>query len=343
MNGAFVIAEGGLNHNGRFDLAEKLVDLAAEAGADAVKFQAYVSEDIISVDAEKAKYQKENSGPEGETQLQMAKKLELPLDDFAKLKKRCDDRGVVFLTTPFDLPSLKVIASLAPALKISSGEITHKAFVKACAKTGKPVILSTGMSTLDEVRHAVEWLGDGPKAANGFPPLTLLHCTTNYPANVEDLNLRAMLTLRDAFALPVGYSDHSLGIEASIAAVAMGATVIEKHFTIDRSMDGPDHRASLDPNDLAAMIRAIRNVEKALGDGVKKPTASELPVRDVARRSLVAAKPLKAGERLTPDNVRCKRPGTGIQPAELEEALGKTLRRDLREDQVINWDDLDDE
>ncbi len=267
----FIIAEAGVNHNGDINLAKKLIDVAKEAGADAVKFQTFKSEKVISKFAQKAEYQKETTG-ESDTQLDMVKKLELPYKDFKELKKYCDEVEINFMSTPFDLDSIEFLNELnIDVFKIPSGEITNLPYLIKIAQTNKPIIMSTGMSTLDEIEAAINILRQ-----NGSGEITLLHCTTEYPAPYKDVNLRAMKTLRERFKVNVGYSDHTKGIEIPIAAVAMGAAVIEKHFTLDRNMEGPDHKASLEPDELKAMVQAIRNVESALGDGIKRPTESEI-------------------------------------------------------------------
>jgi N,N'-diacetyllegionaminate synthase len=319
-----VIAEAGVNHNGSLDMALRLVDAAAEAGADVVKFQTFKSEQVVSPVAPKANYQLETTGS-SESQLEMVKKLELPPAAFADIQQHCHRRGIVFLSSPFDRDSVDLLQSLGVvAFKIGSGELTNLPFLSYVAAKGKPLILSTGMSNLDEVAIAV----DAVKAA-GNRDLVVLHCVSNYPAAPSSVNLRAMKTLEEKFAVPVGYSDHTEGIVIPLAAVSLGASVIEKHFTLDRSLPGPDHRASLEPRELAEMVRGIRAVEAALGDGVKKPMDEELSTAAVARRSLVAACDLHAGTVLTENMIAIRRPGTGLSPAFLPQLIGRRLQHDL--------------
>jgi len=335
-NPAFIIAEAGVNHNGDLKIAHELVDVAAEAGADAVKFQTFIAEKSITSDAIKADYQRISTGNE-ESQLEMARKLELSFDDFRTLKRYCDERGIVFLSTPFDLESVDFLHSLrVPALKIASGDLTNHPLLRHVASKGVPVIISTGMSDMEEVKEATEVVRSG-----GNDRIVLLQCVTNYPADPADVNLRAMQTMAEAFNVPVGYSDHTLGIEVAIGAVALGACVIEKHFTLDRNLAGPDHRASLEPRELEALVHAVRRVEAALGDGIKMPAASEASNAAVARRSLVAACDIKAGTVITPELTACKRPGTGLPPKMLDRVLGKTALVDLREGTLLKLDMFD--
>ncbi|HHE04901.1 MAG TPA: N-acetylneuraminate synthase [candidate division WOR-3 bacterium] len=331
----FIIAEAGVNHNGDIRLAYKLVDAAKEAGADAVKFQTFKAENVVSKIAEKAEYQRETTNSE-ESQYEMIKKLELSFEDFVKIKDYCDKKGIIFLSTPFDYESVDFLENFVPVYKIGSGEITNLPFLEYIAKKGKPIILSTGMSTLGEVEEAVKTIIN----VNSSLPLVLLHCVSSYPAKYEDVNLKVMLTLKEAFELPVGYSDHTLGIEIPIAAVALGAKIIEKHFTLDRGLPGPDHKASLEPDELKKMVKAIRNVEKALGSGVKKPAQSELKVMKVARRSIVAAGDIRAGEVVKESDIFIKRPGTGIPPKFKEIIIGMRLTRDVKKDNPFNWEDF---
>ncbi|MGF7400331.1 N-acetylneuraminate synthase [Thermoanaerobacterium thermosaccharolyticum] len=326
----FIIAEAGVNHNGDIENAKKLIYVAKKSGADAVKFQTFKSEKVISKFAQKAEYQKETTG-ESDTQLDMVKKLELPYKDFKELKKYCDEVEINFMSTPFDLDSIEFLNELnIDVFKIPSGEITNLPYLIKIAQTNKPIIMSTGMSTLDEIEAAINILRQ-----NGSGEITLLHCTTEYPAPYKDVNLRAMKTLRERFKVNVGYSDHTKGIEIPIAAVAMGATVIEKHFTLDRNMEGPDHKASLEPDELKAMVQAIRNVESALGDGIKRPTESEIKNIAIARKSIIAKRDIKKGEIFTEENITVKRPGNGISPMKWFEVLGKTAVRDFKEDELI--------
>jgi N-acetylneuraminate synthase len=310
-----VIAEAGVNHNGNLEMALRLVDAAAEAGADVVKFQTFKSEEVISPVAPKAAYQVQTTGA-AESQLEMVRKLELPPAAFATIDRHCRERGLLFLSTPFD----RDIA----AFKIPSGEVTNLPFLTYVAKQRKPVIMSTGMSTLDEVAAAVKVV-----LAAGTGELALLHCVSNYPALASSVNLRAMKTLEQRFGVPVGYSDHTEGIEISLAAAALGACIVEKHFTLDRTLPGPDHRASLEPRELAALVRGVRSIESALGDGRKVPAAEELNTAAVARRSLVAVRDLAAGTILTEENIVIRRPGTGLPPSTLPTVLGRRLRQDV--------------
>ncbi|MCR5202611.1 MAG: N-acetylneuraminate synthase [Lachnospiraceae bacterium] len=324
-----IIAEIGVNHNGSFETAKKLIDVAKEAGADIAKFQTAKLDSLVSKKAHMAEYQKENMGVE-KSQKDMLKELLLSFEDFKKLSDYCKEVGIKFLSTPFDIESIRFLDELQDIWKIPSGEITNFPYLVEIAKTGKKIILSTGMCTLDEVENALNVLKN-----NGASDITLLHCTTDYPTAMEDVNLNAMLTLKNEFNLPVGYSDHTKGIEVSVAAVAMGARVIEKHFTLDRNMPGPDHKASLEPEELKALVSSVRNVEKAKGSFEKKPTAAEFKNREVARKSIVAAKYIKKGDLFTEDNLTTKRPGDGISPMRWEEFLGKTADRDYEEDDLI--------
>ena len=325
----YIIAEAGVNHNGSFETACKLVDAAKSAGADCIKFQTFKSENLVSHNARKADYQKNTTG-DG-SQLEMLKKLELSYDEFISLKKYCDEVGICFLSTPFDLESIDFLNSVDMLFwKIPSGEITNLPYLLKVAKTGKEVILSTGMSNLDEVGAALDVLKE-----NGAGTITLLHCTTEYPAPFIDVNLRAMQTMRDKFGLDVGYSDHTPGIEIPVAAVAMGATVIEKHFTLNRNMEGPDHKASLEPDELAAMVKAIRNVEMAIGTGEKVPSVSEKKNMPIARKSIIASRNIKKGEKLTKANLTTKRPGNGISPMKWNDVVGTYAIRDFEEDELI--------
>lgn len=330
MNSTLIIAEAGVNHNGNFNLACKLVDEAKKAGADIVKFQTAIPEKVISKFAEKADYQKKTTGS-GESQLEMVRKITLPYNDFVKLKKYCEYKEIAFLSTPFDLSSIEFLEELGCSLwKIPSGEITNLPYLTKIAKTHKEIILSTGMSTIGEVEEAIKVLND-----NGAGKISLLHCTTEYPASIEEVNLNAMKTMQQKFGLDVGYSDHTKGIEISIAAVALGAKIIEKHFTLDRMMNGPDHKASLEPDELAALVKAIRNVELAMGNGVKEPSESEKKNISIARKSIIAARTIKAGEIFTEENLTIKRPGNGINPMRWYEVIGTKAIRDFIEDELI--------
>jgi N,N'-diacetyllegionaminate synthase len=318
---SFVIAEAGVNHNGSIDLGRKLIDVAVEAGADAVKFQTFKADKLASASAPKAKYQIDNTGT-SESQHEMLRKLELTPAMQDAMAAHCRERGILFLSTPFDADSADELEAIGvPAFKVPSGEITNIPLLKHIARKGKPMIVSTGMAYLGEVETALRAIVEERNDA-----VAVLHCVSNYPAADADVNLRAMATMADAFRVPIGYSDHSAGIAISLAAVALGATIIEKHFTIDRTLPGPDHVASLEPNELRDLIRGIRSVEAALGDGIKRPTAAEASTADVARRSLVAARPLAAGTVLAEDHIAILRPGTGLAPAMLPQLVGRTLR-----------------
>ena len=329
MQKVLIIAEAGVNHNGDINLAKRLIDEAKKAGADIVKFQTFNPQKLASKNAKMAEYQKKNLGVE-ESQETMLSKLTLTKEEYIELAEYCRLIGIKFLSTPFDIESIKFLNGLQDIWKIPSGEITNYPYLVEIARTGKEIILSTGMSSLEEVQDAIDVL-----KKNGAGEITVLHCTTNYPTPMEDVNLRAMLTLRGKFGCAVGYSDHTNGIEIPVAAVAMGATVIEKHFTLDRNMEGPDHKASLEPDELNAMVSAIRNVEQALGDGNKVPAASEKANIAVARKRIIAARNIKIGEIFTEDNITTKRPGTGISPMRWNEVLGQKAIRDFEEDELI--------
>jgi N,N'-diacetyllegionaminate synthase len=332
----FVIAEAGVNHNGDLDLARRLVDVAATAGADAVKFQTFAAERVAAREAPKADYQRQTTSAE-ESQQQMLRRLELSPAAHRELQAHAVGRGLTFLSTPFDEASADLLDALGvPAIKIGSGEVTNLPFLQHVARKGRPVILSTGMSSLDEVGAAVAAVRE-----TGNAELILLHCVSEYPARAIDANLRAMQTLADAFGTPVGYSDHTPGLEVALAAVALGASVIEKHFTLDRTLPGPDHRASLEAAQLTELVRGIRLVEQALGNGVKAPTSGELANRVVARRSLAAAVDLPAGLSLTRESLCALRPATGIPPASLPAVLGRKLTRPRRAGELIAWSDLE--
>jgi N,N'-diacetyllegionaminate synthase len=329
-----VIAEAGVNHNGDIDRAVALVDAAADAGADVVKFQTFRADKLVTPSAPKAEYQKratELGGPE--SQHAMLRKLELNVAAHERLIARAREKGIEFLSTGFDLESLELLRSLAmQRMKVPSGEITNLPYLRQVAGFGKPVILSTGMASIEEIGTAVEVLEAGgiPRSA-----MTILHCTTAYPTPMQSVNLRAMQTLATTFDCAVGYSDHTEGIEVSIAAVAMGAVVVEKHFTLDRSLPGPDHRASIEPDELRRMVEAIRNIELALGDGIKRVAAAESENMAIARKSLVAARAIRAGEAFSPDNMTVKRPGTGLSPMRWDDVVGMKARRDFAPDELI--------
>jgi N,N'-diacetyllegionaminate synthase len=332
MSNVFVIAEAGVNHNGSLALAKKLVDVAVDAGADAVKFQTFKADKLVSKSAKKAEYQKQTSSSD-ESQYEMIKKLELNEQAHLELIDYCNQKQIMFLSTPFDHDSIDLLNGLGmPIFKIPSGEITNLPYLRHVGRLGKEVIMSTGMADLGEVEDALDVLVQYgvPKAK-----LTVLHATTEYPCPVEDVNLRAMETIRSAFGVMVGYSDHTQGIDVPIAAVAMGASVIEKHFTLDREMEGPDHKASLEPDELKAMVRGIRRVSNALGDGIKKPSKSEAKNMDIARKSIVASRLIKSGETFSIDNLTIKRPGSGISPMRWDEVIGQVAQKDYQSDDLI--------
>jgi len=329
----FIIAEAGVNHNGDLALAKKLIDAAAGSGADAIKFQTFRASHLVTRDARKADYQKKND-PDGATQFTMLENLELPESDFKKLSAHAKRKGIIFLSTAFDDGSLDLLIRLGvPAFKIPSGEITNFPMMEKIARGKKPVILSTGMSTLEEVKSAVACLRD-----HGCSEIVLLHCTTSYPAPAGSVNLRVLDTLRGAFHLPVGYSDHTEGILVPVAAVARGACVIEKHITLDRTLPGPDHAASIEPNELKRMVVAIRKVEQALGTDEKRPYPCEIRNRDVVRKSVVAAEPIRKGAILRESMLALKRPGTGIEPRFMKDLAGKRTTRAIEKDTLITWD-----
>ncbi|MBO8164298.1 MAG: N-acetylneuraminate synthase [Brevibacillus sp.] len=356
MRHVFIIAEAGVNHNGSLDMALQLIDAASLAGADAVKFQTFFADSLAIKKAEKAEYQKRETG-NNESQWEMLKRLEISPRDHYILLEHCRKRGIQFLSTPFDIESAKLLAENMdlPMIKISSGDLTNAPLLMKVAESGKPIILSTGMSVLGEIESALGVLAFGYTQPNRVPSaeafreayqsvegqqalkekVTLLHCTTEYPTAFSDVNLRVMDTLKHAFQLPVGLSDHTEGIVVPIAAVARGAVIIEKHFTLDRNLPGPDHKASLEPDELKKMVQAIRQVEKALGNPQKIPTQAEQKNMQVARKSLVAAKTIKKGEPFTPDNLTIKRPGNGVSPFCYWDLLGKQARRDYEKDEVV--------
>ena len=325
-----IIAEAGVNHNGSFDIAKKLVDAAKNAGADIVKFQTLRPQQLVSKFAKKANYQIKNT-ENNDSQLDMLKKLALSDVDFIELKKYCDYNKIIFLSTPFDLESIDFLNTLdMPFWKIPSGEITNYPYLVKIANTNKDIVMSTGMSEIGEIEEAINVLND-----NGSGRISLLHCNTEYPTPFGDVNLKAMLTLKDKFGVEVGYSDHTRGIEVPIAAVAMGAIIIEKHFTLDRNMEGPDHKASLEPNELKQMVESIRNIEMALGSSEKCVTNSERKNIEIARKSIVAKCKINKGEKFTIDNITVKRPGSGISPMKWNEILGMISKRDFEEDELI--------
>lgn len=330
MSKVFIIAEAGVNHNGDLEIAKKLVDAAATAGVDAVKFQTFKAENIVCKNAQKAEYQKAATGGE-QSQFQMLKKLELTEEMHEKLIAYCKEKGILFLSTPFDLDSIDYLVQMEiEIMKIPSGEITNFPYLRKIAKTGKKVIMSTGMSDIEEVKDAIAVL-----SKYGSNDISVLHCNTEYPTPFADVNLKAMLTLQKEFNVKIGYSDHTLGIEIPVAAVAMGASIIEKHFTLDKAMEGPDHKASLEPDELAAMVNAIRNVEAALGTGDKKPSSSEQKNIAIARKSIVAKRKIQKGEILSDENLTAKRPGSGISPMKWNDVVGTKAVRDFAEDELI--------
>lgn len=331
----FVIAEAGVNHNGSLELARQLVDAAHAAGADAVKFQTFKAERLVTAAAPKAAYQQANTDA-GESQLAMLQRLELSEADHRVLLAHCGTRGIQFISTPFDEASADLLAALdLPLFKLPSGELTNLPYLAHLARLGRPLIVSTGMSYLSEVEAAVRCF-----EANGNPPVALLHCVSNYPAAPADVNLRAMATLGLAFGVPIGYSDHTPGNEVTLAAVALGACIIEKHLTLDRTLPGPDHQASLEPNEFAAAVRGIRIVESALGNGRKVPAPSEANTAVVARKSIVALRNMSEDEVIGTENVGIMRPGTGLSPAMLSQLIGRRIRRPLAEGDVIKMEDL---
>lgn len=332
MERTLIIAEAGVNHNGDINNAIKLIDIAVEAGVDYIKFQTFKAEKLVSKNAKKAEYQIQNMGGEEDSQYAMLKKLELSLQDHETLINYCRKKGIQFFSTAFDLDSLQYLKDIGLELvKIPSGEITNLPYLRKAAKLFSKVILSTGMSTMKDISSAVDVF-----RAEGISDITILHCNTEYPTPMQDVNLKAMLAIKDQFHTNIGYSDHTLGIEIPIAAVALGATVIEKHFTLDKSMPGPDHAASLEPVELMNMVAAIRNIEYAMkGNGLKTPSQSELKNIAVARKSIVAARAIKRGELLSEDNLTVKRPGTGISPMRWDEIIGKIAIRNFDEDDLI--------
>lgn len=328
----FIIAEAGVNHNGNLAMALELVDVAAAAGADAVKFQTFVADALVTQAALQADYQMQNTG-KVESQYDMLKRLELRESDHLAIMARCVERGISFLSTPFDAHSIELLHRLGmTTYKIPSGELTNVPYLRHVARYAEQIILSTGMATLAEVEAGLQTLLDMGISRD---QVTLLHATTEYPCPMIEVNLRAMSTLQQAFGVTVGYSDHTQGIEIPVAAVALGARVIEKHFTLDRQLPGPDHKASLEPDELAAMVKAIRHVELAMGDGIKQPTASERKNKPIARKSLVAVCRIRQGELLTEHNVTVKRPGTGISPMRWDEVIGQVAQRDYQVDELI--------
>ena len=339
----FVIAEAGVNHNGSLEMALELVDVAAQAGADAVKFQSFSADKLVVKGAEKAEYQKRETG--SDDQHSMLLQLEMSEAMHLRIARHCRDIGIEFMSTPFDKEAATLLVSLGMhRIKVSSAEITNHPFLQHLAAFDLPIILSTGMATLDEVVDAVGAVRAVRQSNNFAKPLeemlSVLHCTSNYPTKLRDVNLRAMLTMRDVTGIPVGYSDHTAGIVVAVAAVAMGATIIEKHFTLDRSLPGPDHKASLEVSELEDMIKQIRAVEAALGSAEKAPTSDEIAVREVVRRSIVLMRDIPSGDTITEEDVTFLRPGTGIQPKDLPKVLGMKLKCALSADSILQWSDL---
>lgn len=333
MGKTLIIAEAGVNHNGDIDLAKQLIDVAADAGVDYVKFQTFKAEKLVTTTAKKATYQYENIGETDNSQFEMLKKLELDVDTHKVLIEYCREKSIQFLSTAFDMDSIDLLEELnIDFYKIPSGEITNLPYLRKIALIGKPVIISTGMSTMQEVRNAVSVFVDNGLSLND---ITVLHCNTEYPTPMVDVNLRAMALMGEDLKVNYGYSDHTLGIEVPIAAVALGGTVIEKHFTLDRNMKGPDHRASLEPLELKQMVQGIRNIEIALGSNEKKPSVSELKNINLARKSIVAKKLIQKGEILTDENISVKRPGTGISPMLWDKVIGTQSIRDFKVDEEI--------
>lgn len=331
-NKVVIIAEAGVNHNGDVTLAKKMVDVAKSCGADAIKFQAFKTDCLVSKVAPKAEYQKKIN-KEQESQFEMIKKLELNCKDYAIIKSYCDKKGVMFISSSFDLESIDLLNKLGLEIfKIPSGEITNLPYLSKIGGLKKKIIMSSGMANLKEVGEALQIL---EKGGTQIKNITVLHCNTEYPTPFRDVNLRAMLTIKNTFKVAVGYSDHTLGIEVPIAAVSLGASIIEKHFTLDRNMEGPDHKASVEPQELKAMIKAIRNIEKALGNGIKKPSQSELKNKEIVRKSIVAAENIKRGQAFTEENVTIKRPAMGISPMQWNKLIGKIAKRDFKKDELI--------
>lgn len=333
MKHVLIIAEAGVNHNGSLDIAKQLIDKAVEAGVDIIKFQTFKSEKLVSKAAKQAEYQQRNIGKKDESQLAMLKKLELSPSDHEALMDYCGEKGIRFFSTAFDMDSIEYLHSLNLGLwKIPSGEITNYPYLRKIAQYHEPIILSTGMCELSDIEATLKVLvGFGVKKEQ----ITILHCNTEYPTPYSDVNLKAMLEIRDRFGVQVGYSDHTQGIEVPIAAVALGASVIEKHFTLDKNMEGPDHKASLEPDELKAMVCAIRNIEQTLGSGHKTISESERKNIEIARKSIVAACPIKKGELFTEENLTVKRPGNGISPMRWSEVIGKTAAKDFEEEEMI--------
>lgn len=341
----FIIAEAGVNHNGNVEIAEKLVDVAKDAGADAVKFQTFKSKDLVTANADRAEYQKRNTKNAcgKESQLQMLKKLELSHKDFKLIKNYCDEKGILFLSTPHTGDAIDFLEALVPAYKIGSGDLTNIPFLKKIAKKGKPMILGTGMATMEEVKEALQAIYEEDNKE-----VIVLHCTTNYPCPKNEVNLRAMQTMQKELDCLIGYSDHTLGINISLMAAKLGAVVIEKHFTLDKNMEGPDHKASLEPQEFKNLVCSIRNnkfkdidlEEEVLGSPEKKPNTSEIEIAKVARKSIVASKDIKEGEILSFGNLAIKRPGTGLKPKETYNMIGKIADKSIKKDELISFEKI---
>lgn len=331
-NHCFIIAEAGVNHNGNLAIAKRMIDVAVDAGADAIKFQTFIAEKVVSRVVSKAEYQKMTTEAD-ESQLEMIKRLELNIEAHRELIRYCRDENIIFLSTPFDLDSIDLLNGFGLEIfKIPSGEITNLPYLRKIGSLRKNIIMSSGMADLGEIEDALDILIE---AGTPREAITVLHCNTEYPTPFEDVNLLAMLTIKKAFKVKIGYSDHTPGIEVPTSAVALGATIIEKHFTLDRNMQGPDHKASLEPEELNNMVKAIRNIEKALGNGQKKPSSSEFQNKAIVRKSIVAAKGIKEGEFFTDENITAKRPGTGICPMEWDKIIGKRAKKDFFVDDLI--------
>lgn len=339
MTKVLIIAEAGVNHNGDFEKAKKLIEVAAEAGADVVKFQTFKADKLVSVAAKKAEYQQNNFSEADDSQLNMLKKLELPFEWHQELIDYSETHNIQFASTGFDEESVDFLANLGQSFfKIPSGEITNLPYLQHIARINKPTILSTGMADLEEISDAIEVLLAGGLTREN---ITVLHCNTEYPTPMEDVNLKAMLHIKQVLKVKIGYSDHTLGIEVPIAATALGATVIEKHFTLDRNLPGPDHSASLEPTELKAMVKGIRNIEKAIsGSGIKSPSKSEIKNKIVARKSILLNKDLVAGTIITKEDLEIKRPGNGISPMKIYEVIGKELKTDKPKETILQWEDL---
>jgi len=331
----FIIAEAGVNHNGDIEIAKKLIDAAKDAGADAVKFQTFKTENVVTKHTQMAEYQKKNTEKE-ESQFEMIKKFELDYKDFEALREYCDKRGITFLSTPHSSDAIDFLEPLVPVYKVGSGDLTNIPFLRELAKKRKPIILSTGMATLDEIDEAVKTV-----RKSGDNKIILLQCVTSYPARTEDVNLRVIQTLKQAFKLPAGLSDHTLSTIIPAVATAMGACVIEKHFTLDKNLPGPDHKASLEPEELKEMIRNIRDVEKAMGDGIKRPTAEEEEIKKIVRKSIVAKVDIPKRSTITRDMLEIKRPGTGIPPKYVEEVIGAKAKIGIHKEEVIEWNKIE--